>query len=64
MAAKDKRATSHLSLPQCEALLRYAMDRLFVASSSSLSPRDKAKLASAAAILSQIREALEEHGRR
>ncbi|MFD2056806.1 hypothetical protein ACFSQT_28130 [Mesorhizobium calcicola] len=59
IAAKDKNAASGLSLPQCEELLSYAIDRLCIA--SSLSPHDRAKLASAAAILKQIREALEEH---
>jgi hypothetical protein len=64
MAAKDKNAPSGLSLPQCEELLRYAIGRLSISSASSLSPHDRAKLASAAAILKQICEALEEHAGR
>ncbi|MFB9984334.1 hypothetical protein ACFSQQ_16395 [Mesorhizobium kowhaii] len=61
---EDKNAASGLSLPQCEELLRYAIDRLCIGSASSLLPHDQAKLASAAAILKQIREALEEHAGR
>ncbi|UVK45770.1 hypothetical protein BPNPMPFG_001339 [Mesorhizobium sp. AR07] len=64
MAAKGKKAVSGLSLPQCEELLRYAIDRLCISSASRLSPHDRAKLASAAAILKQICEALEEHADR
>jgi hypothetical protein len=39
-------------------LLHYAIDRL---GAGSLSPHDRARLASAAAILKQIHEALGEH---
>jgi hypothetical protein len=61
MAAKSKNAPSGLSLPQCEELLRYAIGRLSIVSGSSLSPHDRAKLASATTILKQIRESLEKH---
>ncbi|AZO42967.1 hypothetical protein EJ076_18650 [Mesorhizobium sp. M7D.F.Ca.US.005.01.1.1] len=62
--AKDKNAPASLSLPQCGELLHYAIDRLSIEGAGSLSPHDKARLASAAAILKQICEALEEHAGR
>jgi hypothetical protein len=34
--AESKNAASGLSLPQCEELLRYAIDRLCIGSASSL----------------------------
>ena len=64
MAAKNKKAPSGLSLPQCEELLRYAIGRLSIGSTSSLSPHDRARLASATTIVKQVCEALEEHADR
>ena len=61
---KDKNASANLSLPQCGELLHYAIDRLSIEGAGSLSPHDRARLASAAAILKQIHEALEEHAAR
>jgi hypothetical protein len=43
-----------------EALARYAIDRLSIEGARSLSPRDRAQLASAAAVLKEICEGLEE----
>ncbi|MER8574582.1 hypothetical protein NKH19_24585 [Mesorhizobium sp. M1338] len=40
------------------------IDRLSIEGTGNLSPHDRARLASAAAILKQIREALEEHAAR
>ncbi|MFC3323728.1 hypothetical protein [Mesorhizobium cantuariense] len=61
---KGKNASSGLSLPQCGELLHYAIDRLSIEGAGNLSPHDRARLASAAAILQQIYEALEEHAGR
>ncbi len=48
-----------LSRPGCEGLLRYAIDCLAIDGAARLSPRDRARLASAAAVLKEIREDLE-----
>ena len=48
-----------LSRSGCEELLRYAIDCLAIDGTASLSPRDRARLASAAAVLKEIREDLE-----
>ncbi|KQU99782.1 hypothetical protein ASD99_23810 [Mesorhizobium sp. Root695] len=61
---KDKNAPSGLSLSRCGELLHHAIDRLSIEGASSLSPHDRARLASAAAILKQIHDALEEHASR
>jgi hypothetical protein len=47
-----------LSRAGCEALLRHAIDCLAIDGTARLSPRDRARLASAAAILKEIREDL------
>jgi hypothetical protein len=62
--AANTSASSGLSLLQCGELLHYAIDRLSTEGADSLSPHDRARLASAAAILKQIHEALEEHAAR
>ncbi|MER8371676.1 hypothetical protein [Mesorhizobium sp. M1406] len=64
MVENDKNAPPSLSLPRCGELLRYAIDRLSIEGAGNLSPHDRARLVSAAAILKQIREALEEHAAR
>ncbi|BCG87840.1 hypothetical protein MesoLj113c_39500 [Mesorhizobium sp. 113-3-9] len=48
-----------LSRSACEELLRHAIDCLAIDGAAKLSPRDRARLASAAAILREIREDLE-----
>jgi hypothetical protein len=48
-----------LSRSGCEELLRHAIDCLAIDGAAKLSPRDRARLASAAAILREIREDLE-----
>ena len=52
-------ARDGLSRSECEALLRYAIDCLAIDGAAGLSPRDRARLASAAAVLKEIREDLE-----
>ena len=54
-----------LSRSGCEALLRHAIDCLAIDGFARLSPRDRARLASASAILREIREDLERraHGK-
>jgi hypothetical protein len=47
-----------LSRSACEALLRHAIDCLAIDGTARLSPRDRARLASAAAVLREIREDL------
>jgi len=47
-----------LSRAGCEALLRHAVDSLAIDGTARLSPRDRARLASAAAVLKEIREDL------
>lgn len=49
-------ARYRLSRPGCEELLRYAIDCLAIEGTSGLSPRDRARLASAAAVLKEISE--------
>ena len=49
-----------LSLMRCERLVRCAIDCLGIESASRLSPHDRARLASAAAIVREICEALEQ----
>ena len=51
-------ARDGLSRAGCEALLRYATDCLAIDGTAKLSPRDRARLASAAAVLKEIREDL------
>lgn len=53
-----------LSRSGCEALLRHAIDCLAIDGTARLSPRDRARLASAAAVLKEIREDLERHASR
>ena len=48
-----------LPRPGCEELLRHAIDCLAIDGTARLSPRDRARLASAAAVLKEIREDLE-----
>jgi hypothetical protein len=48
-----------LSRSGCDALLRHAIDCLAIDGAAKLSPRDRARLASAATILREIREDLE-----
>ncbi|OBQ74976.1 hypothetical protein A8146_04465 [Mesorhizobium loti] len=48
-----------LSRSGCQELLRYAIDCLAIDGTATLSPRDRARLASAAAVLKQIREDLQ-----
>ncbi|MER8631241.1 hypothetical protein NKH55_15915 [Mesorhizobium opportunistum] len=48
-----------LSRSACEELLRYAIECIAIEGTSRLSPRDRARLASAAAVLKEIREDLE-----
>jgi hypothetical protein len=48
-----------LSRSGCEELLRYAIDCLAIEGAARLSPRDRARLASAAAVLKEIREDVE-----
>ncbi|WP_171026185.1 hypothetical protein [Mesorhizobium comanense] len=45
--------------PGCEELLRYAIDCLTIKGTAELSPRDRARLASAAAVLEEISQDLE-----
>ena len=47
-----------LSRAGCEAFLRHAIDCLAIDGTARLSPRDRARLASAAAVLKEIREYL------
>lgn len=48
-----------LSRSAREELLRYAIECISIEGTSRLSPRDRARLASAAAVLKEIREDLE-----
>jgi len=43
----------------CEELLRYAIDCLAIKGTAGLSPRDRARLASAVAVLEEISQDLE-----
>jgi hypothetical protein len=53
-----------LSLLRCKELARHAIDRLGMEDASRLSPRDRARLASAAAMLKEICEGLQRHSAR
>ena len=57
MTAKEKSTSPGLSLLRCGELLHYAIDRLSIEGAGSLPPHERARLASIAAILKQIREA-------
>lgn len=64
-AATDwKNSEGRLSLLRCEELVRYAIDRLSIEGANRLSPHDRARLASAAAVLKEICEGLEKHSGR
>ena len=65
-AAADRKnsASRRLSLLRCEQLVRYAIDRLSIEGASRLSPHDRARLASAAAVLKEICEGLEKRSDR
>jgi hypothetical protein len=58
-ADKESNTSGRLSLLRCEQLVRYAIDRLAIEGASRLSPHDRARLASAAAVLKEICEGLE-----
>ncbi|MBA1139385.1 hypothetical protein [Mesorhizobium neociceri] len=53
-----------MSLLRCEELVRYAIDRLGIEGANRLSPHDRARLASAAAVLKEICEGLEKRSDR
>ncbi|MBN9216821.1 MAG: hypothetical protein J0I79_02600 [Mesorhizobium sp.] len=53
-----RNARYRLSRSGCEELLRYAIDCLAVEGAAGLSPRDRARLASAATVLKEISEDL------
>ena len=57
-ADQESSASRRLSLRRCEELARYATDRLGIEGASRLSPHDRARLASAAAVLKEICEGL------
>ena len=65
-AAADRKISPsrRLSLLRCEQLVRYAIDRLSIEGASRLSPHDRARLASAAAVLKEICEGLEKRSDR
>ncbi|MEI9410491.1 hypothetical protein [Mesorhizobium salmacidum] len=50
--------TESVSLLGCEELVRYAIDCLRIEGTGRLSPRDRARLASASAVLKEISEDL------
>ena len=58
-ADRETTASRRLSLLRCEELARYAIDRLGIEGANRLSPHDRARLASAAAVLREICEGLE-----
>jgi len=58
-ADRESSTSGRLSLLRCEQLVRYAIDRLAIEGASRLSPHDRARLASAAAVLKEICEELE-----
>lgn len=55
----ETNAWDGLSRSGCEALLRHAIDCLAIDGTTRLSPRDRARLASAAVVLREISEDLE-----
>ncbi|MEO5756784.1 MAG: hypothetical protein ABIQ51_08000 [Mesorhizobium sp.] len=57
-AQTEPNAARGLSLLRCEELARYAIDRLHIEDANCLSPHDRARLASAAAILKELCEVL------
>jgi len=63
-ADRENGASRRLSLLRCEQLVRYATDCLAIEGASRLSPHDRARLASAAAVLKEICEGLERRGGR
>ena len=65
-AATDRKnsASGRLSLLRCEQLVRYAIDRLGIEGANRLSPHDRARLASAAAVLKEICGGLEKRSGR
>jgi len=63
-ADRESSTSRRLSLLRCEQLVRYAIDRLGIEGASRLSPRDRARLASAVAVLKEICEGLEERSGR
>jgi len=60
-AAADRKISPsrRLSLLHCQLLVQYAIDCLAIEGANRLSPHDRARLASAAAILKEICEGLE-----
>lgn len=64
-AAADRKISPsrRLSLLRCQQLVHYAIDCLAIEGANQLSPHDRARLASAAAILKEICEGLERRGR-
>jgi hypothetical protein len=59
VAGRETTASRRLSLLRCEELARYAIERLSIEGASRLSPHDRARLASVAAVLKEICEGLE-----
>jgi hypothetical protein len=58
--ATEKTTSRGVPLSRYEALAHYVIDRLSIEGARCLSPRDRAQLASAAAVLKEICEGLEE----
>ncbi|MET2826400.1 hypothetical protein [Mesorhizobium shangrilense] len=56
---RNESTLRELSLLRCEQLARHAIERLGLETASRLSPRDRARLASVAAMLKEISEGLE-----
>ncbi|RWF47783.1 MAG: hypothetical protein EOS46_12365 [Mesorhizobium sp.] len=54
----ETNGTENVPLLGCEDLVRYAIDCLRIEGTGRLSPRDRARLASASAVLKQISEDL------
>ena len=63
-ADRENGASRKLSLLRCQQLVRYAIDCLAIEGAHRLSPHDRARLASAAAVLKEICEGLEKRGDR
>jgi hypothetical protein len=59
---RETTASRRLSLLRCRQLARYAIDCLGIEGVDRLSPNDRARLASVAAILREISEELKEPG--
>ncbi|MER9234202.1 hypothetical protein NKI56_19240 [Mesorhizobium sp. M0622] len=57
--ATENRISRGLSQSRSAELVRYAIDRLGIESANSLPPRDRARLASATAVLKELCERLE-----